>query len=77
MLSANVDEHQKDWDVHLSYVMMAYRSTKHETTGCTPNSLMLGREVATPLDVMYEMPPKQYSSAQMGMGAEITFRGST
>jgi hypothetical protein len=57
ILSAYVDEHQKDWDVHLPYVMMAYRSAEHETTGCTPNSLMLGREVATPLDVMYEMPP--------------------
>lgn len=57
MLSAYVDEHHKDWDVHLPYVMMAYRSAEHETTGFTPNSLMLGREVATPLDIMYEMPP--------------------
>jgi hypothetical protein len=37
--------------------MMAYRSAEHETTGCSPNSLMLGREVTTPLDVMYEMTP--------------------
>ena len=29
---------------------------EHETTGCSPNYLMLGREVATPLDVMYEIP---------------------
>ena len=56
MLSAYVDEHQKDWDTHLPYVMMAYRSAEHETTGCTPNAMMLGREVATPLDVMFEMP---------------------
>ncbi|CAG2211378.1 unnamed protein product [Mytilus edulis] len=27
------------------------------TTGQTPNSLMLGRELSTPLDIMYEMPP--------------------
>jgi hypothetical protein len=56
MLRAYIDEHQRDWDTHLSYLMMAYRSAEHETTGCTPNSLMLGREVATPLDIMYEMP---------------------
>ena len=36
--------------------MMAYRSSLHETTGFTPNALMLGREVCTPLDVMFEMP---------------------
>ena len=35
--------------------MMAYRSSLHETTGFTPNALMLGREVCTPLDLMFEM----------------------
>ena len=56
MLSAYVNEHHSDWDTHLQYVMMAYRSARHETTGFTPNKLMLGREVSTPLDIMYEMP---------------------
>ena len=36
--------------------MMAYRSAEHETTGCTPNALMLGREVATPIDITYQIP---------------------
>jgi hypothetical protein len=31
MLSAYVSDHQRDWDSHLPYVMMAYRSAKHET----------------------------------------------
>ncbi|KAH3859248.1 hypothetical protein DPMN_101965 [Dreissena polymorpha] len=35
---------------------MAYRSTENETTGFSQNSLMLGHEVSTPLDPMYEMP---------------------
>ena len=56
MLSAFVGDHQRDWDIYLPFVMMAYRSAEHETTGCTPNYLMLGREVSTPLDIMYEMP---------------------
>ncbi|KAH3876062.1 hypothetical protein DPMN_039342 [Dreissena polymorpha] len=34
---------------------MAYRPTENETTGFSPNSLMLGREVSTPLDLMYAM----------------------
>ena len=41
--------------------MMAYRSSVHESTGETPNMLMLGREIEVPLDVVTEstsdMPP--------------------
>jgi hypothetical protein len=33
--------------------MMAYRSTVQESTGCTPNMMMLGREVLTPLELQY------------------------
>lgn len=55
MLLAYVDEHHNDWDEHLPYVMMAYRSTVHETTCTIPNIMMLDREVATPLDFGYEM----------------------
>lgn len=43
------------WDEHLPYVIMAYRTSLHETTGFTPNQQMPGREVSTPLGIMYEM----------------------
>ena len=56
MLSVYVDEHHADWDEHLPYVMMAYRAAVHETTGTTNSKMILGREVATPLDIVYEMP---------------------
>ncbi|CAG2245955.1 unnamed protein product [Mytilus edulis] len=36
--------------------MMAYRAAEHETTGTTPNLLMLGRETTMPLDLIYCMP---------------------
>ena len=38
--------------------MMAYMFTTHETTGFLHNSVKLhvGREICTPLDMMYEMP---------------------
>lgn len=62
MLSAFVNEHHSDWDVHLPYVMMAYRSSIQETTGMTPNMLMLGRETKTPVDIMYE-PPRNVKKA--------------
>ena len=57
MLSAFVNENHTKWDEQLQSVMMAYRSTEHETTGLTPNMCMLGRETTCPLDIMYEMPP--------------------
>ena len=56
MLTAYVDSNHRDWDDQLPYVMMAYRSSEHETTGMSPNILMLGREVSTPLDLMFELP---------------------
>ena len=56
MLSAYVSDNHRDWDEQLPYVMMAYRSAEHETTGMSPNMLMFGREVSTPLDLMFEMP---------------------
>ena len=57
MLSMFVDDNHRNWDEQIPYVMMAYRATEHETTGMSPNMLMLGREISTPLDIMFEMPP--------------------
>ena len=56
MLTAYVSTSQRDWDDQLPYVKMAYRSAEHETTGMSPNRLMFGREVSTPVDLMFELP---------------------
>lgn len=58
MLKAFVNDNRDDWDDHLPYLTMAYRATVHESTGCSPNLLMLGREVSLPLDVMMGPPPQ-------------------
>ncbi len=58
MLSVLVNEARDDWDDHLPYVMMAYRATAQESTKLSPNRLMLGREVALPLDIMMGPPPE-------------------
>lgn len=55
VLSAYVHEHHTNWDQNLPYVMMACRTAVHETTGCTPNPMTMGREVATLVDIMYEL----------------------
>ena len=36
--------------------MMAYRSSVHESTGDTPQFLVLGQELSLPLDCMYPNP---------------------
>ena len=53
MLSKFVAQNQRDWDEHLPFVMMACRSSVHETTGCSPSELMLGRELRLPIDLLF------------------------
>ena len=52
MLSKFVDGDQRNWDLYLPLLMMAYRSSVHESTGFSPNEMMLGREVLLPLDLV-------------------------
>lgn len=52
-------EHQTEWDEHLPFLSMAYRSTPHEGSGLTPNFMMYGRELAMPVDVMLGPSPQQ------------------
>jgi hypothetical protein len=57
MLSKVVAENQRDWDLHIDFVLAAYRGTKHESTGFTPNFLVFGRELRAPLDFLVGPPP--------------------
>ena len=49
-------EDNAEWDQHLPFVMCAYRSTVHSSTGSTPNMLFMGREITLPIDLL--CPPK-------------------
>ncbi len=57
MLRIFASENPNDWDNHLPFILMAYRSTQHKSTGCTPNLLFLQRETNCPLDLMVGPPP--------------------
>ena len=39
-LAIFVEENQKDWDMYVPFLLMAYRSAVHDTTKCTPAELM-------------------------------------
>ena len=53
---------QKDWDEVLPYATSAYRCTPHDSTGESPNMMMLGREVSLPVDLVTECPGVQNST---------------
>ena len=63
MLSAFVSDHQKDWDEYVLLVIMAYRSSIHETTGTSPNMMTFGRELRLPIDIIFGLPEKENSKA--------------
>lgn len=46
-----------EWDLSLPMLIMAYRAAEHETTGYTPASLMLGRDLRMPVDISLGRPP--------------------
>ena len=56
MLKRTTIDAERDWDLKLPCLMMAYRTSIHETTKATPFSLMFGREVQLPIDIMFGKP---------------------
>jgi len=62
MLSMFISPGQRDWDDYLPYIMMAYRSAVQDTTGYSPSMMMLGREVALPVDIVLGRPPGERDS---------------
>ena len=53
MLSKYIKSNQRDWDEILPFMLMAYRSSKHEATKQYPSVLFLGREIDLPVDLLY------------------------
>ncbi|KAG0755733.1 hypothetical protein G6F57_013048 [Rhizopus arrhizus] len=59
----DVDNHQTTWDIHLSEFQLAYNSTAHQTTKCSPFSVVHGREartLATPNFGVKSIPIQEY-----------------
>lgn len=59
-----VSEQQDDWDLYIAQLAGAIRSSVNRSTGFTPNMLMLGREVNTPVDLLYKTPNSQENLSQ-------------
>ena len=61
-LSKFVDDHHRDWDYYIPYLMMALRSATHEATKCTPAMLQFGRELRLPIDLLLGRPEEAAST---------------
>ncbi|GBN98551.1 hypothetical protein AVEN_207085-1 [Araneus ventricosus] len=55
MLSKNIQDHGNDWDIHLPYLLFAYREVPHSTTGLSPYQLVYGRLPRGPLALMRDV----------------------
>lgn len=53
MIKAYLCGEQENWDLNLGCLAAAYRACPHESTGLTPNLLMLGREVRIPSEILF------------------------
>lgn len=56
-LAKFISENQKDWERWIPMYLLAYRTSKHETTGVTPSELYFARDLRLPLDLLRGCPP--------------------
>jgi len=54
ILAKTVDKNHRYWNSWLSHATAAYCASGHDSTGYTPNYLVLGRESKMSVDIVYE-----------------------
>ena len=52
MIHAHASKDPVHWDTNLQHITLFYNATKHTATDVEPNSVMFGRNVELPVDVM-------------------------
>lgn len=52
-----VSEDQQDWDTLMALLLLAYRSSIHESTGYTPLTIISGQEMNLPQYLLLGRPP--------------------
>ena len=56
MLAKTTDKNQRNWSDMLPNVMLAFRTSVHESTGYTPYFLLFGHEATLPIDLQFPLP---------------------
>ena len=67
MLSKVVDNYHRNWDKSLPLVILAYRSSIHESIGESPVHMLFGRDIQLPIDLMLGKPPVKVSDPVPGV----------
>ena len=62
---------KKDWSTYIPMIVLAYNSAVHDSTCCTPASLMLGRYLRLPIDLALGMPEKKQSTCESDYKYEL------
>lgn len=52
MLTAFVSDNQNDWDEYIYLLMLAYRSSEHESTGFSPCQMVFAKQPTLPIDLI-------------------------
>jgi hypothetical protein len=52
-----VTSHQRDWEERLPLILLAYRTSTHDTTGFIPARLVFGLELRLPCYLLFGAPP--------------------
>ena len=60
MLSFYVSDKQDDWPAALPFVVSAYNSTEHSSTGHTPFEVVYGSKMRSPFEIDYEYKPQNH-----------------
>ena len=63
MLAKCVNDEQNNWSTQLSYVMTAYRTSVHKSTGYIPFFLLKGQETCLLIDFIYPSPNEHLPSS--------------
>ena len=63
-IRCTIDQNEDTWDEQLPQLVMAMRSAVNRATGQTPNRMMLGREINTPVNLMLPKKANDPSSPE-------------
>ena len=70
-MSSYVSQKQRDWDVYLPLLVLAYNSSLHNTTKCTPSKMMEGKELCLPIDLALVIPEKRISQCESNYAFQL------
>ena len=66
-----VNDHQDNWDELLDNILFAYRSSRHNSTKCTPFLLMYGREARLPIDITLQASGESQEEQEVDLETKV------